>query len=308
MNDSTRKNPQMEPFVMVPISLLESELSSRAMLVMIALLSYRNNRDNVVWPSYDAIKRRCGLSGTATIRSAITELERAGLIECERRFSGSTRYILQNLKDSPSISEVSVLQILKDSPSESEIPVLQIPKDSSSISEGQSFKNENLTISTEQDKLNKKKNSRATRSTHPLYNDLFVKIAEVCNMDKSLPRNAKQCADAAKYLSVKDVTPDILDVYMAWHWTNHWKGMKGQLPIPGDITSSWQEFSDPKSHTTKSNSPAAPKSPQAHYGQQQSSNGKTHRKAQVYFTDEQKRKAEEDARRMLAKMEADDAF
>lgn len=57
-------------------------------------LRYHTNKDGEAFPSYDCISKETGM-GRHRISAAIKVLRRAGLLECQRRFSSSTIYTLK---------------------------------------------------------------------------------------------------------------------------------------------------------------------------------------------------------------------
>lgn len=131
-------------FCIVPIALLESDLSQAARLVWISLMSRVDHDDEEAraYPGYDAIMTRCGITGRATISRALEELERKQWLHRTKRFSGSTVYTL--LKPDARASS-------SNSERMDDAPVVQNLNDSSSKSERQKFKNGTLTRSRQQE-------------------------------------------------------------------------------------------------------------------------------------------------------------
>lgn len=134
---------QWGEFCIVPVEVLESDLSPRATLVFIALMSrvdHKRDGESVCWPSYDAIKSRCAVKGREAISAALDELEQKGYLRRERRFSASTVYTLLR---PPVIASSSESERMDSA------PVVRNPNDSSSESERQKFGIRTLTRSTE---------------------------------------------------------------------------------------------------------------------------------------------------------------
>jgi len=263
-------------FTIVPMELLESDLSQSARLVFIALISHVDHtRDEQrVYPGYEAIMKRSGISGRATISRAIDELEKRGWLRRTKRFSGSTIYTLtrpavQNLNDSS-----SEIERMGDS------PVVQILNNSSSNSELHSFKNETLTrinqldqenqnqrvprrasrarvasgnpvassdsVSEEKPKRAKTSTSRATLSTEEQarHRELFDAVAQVCVLDAKM--NGGIIARTAKQLRTGDAAAHAADVhaFLEWWKTSDFRGRQGSPPTPFQITGSWKKFRD----------------------------------------------------------------
>jgi len=122
-------------FTIVPNEVLESDLSARAVLVFVALMS-RVSHDSAAakcWPSYEAIAERCAVKGREAISAALNELEKKGFLKRERRFSASTIYTLMR----PSVASSSESERMDES------PVVRNPNDSSSESELSVVRNPN---------------------------------------------------------------------------------------------------------------------------------------------------------------------
>jgi hypothetical protein len=144
-------------FTIVPHEILESDLSPRAVLVFIALMSRVSHTegDAKCWPSYEAIRERCAVKAKASINAGLDELEEKGFLKRERRFSSSTVYTL---------TRPSVVQNMNHSSSEDEplpeVAEVQIVNHSSSDSEPQKF-----TIRTLTRTKNKKQRTRTNDSS-----------------------------------------------------------------------------------------------------------------------------------------------
>lgn len=264
-------------FTIVPMELLESDLSQSARLVFVALMSHvdHTREEQRVYPSYEVIMKRSGISGRATISRAIDELEKRGWLHRTKRFSGSTIYTLTR----------PVVQNVNDSSSETERmeerTVVQNLNDSSSNSEPQSFKNETLTrinqpepqnqnqeiprrasrarvasgnpvassdsVSEEQKpKRTKASASRATLSAEEQarHKELFDAVAQVCVLDAKM--NGGIIARTAKQLRTGDAAAHAKDVqaFLEWWKTSDFRGRQGSPPTPFQLTSSWRKFRD----------------------------------------------------------------
>jgi len=262
-------------FTIVPMELLESDLSQSARLVFIALMSHVDHtRDEQrVYPGYEAIMKRSGISGRATISRAIDELEKRGWLHRTKRFSGSTIYTLtrpevQNLNDSS--SEIERMNIA---------PEVQNLNDSSSNFERQKFKNETLTrinqldqenqnqkvprrasrarvasenpiassdsVSEQQNpKRTKASSSRATLSIEEQarHRELFDAISQVCVLDAKM--NGGIIARTAKQLRTGDAAAHAADVhaFLEWWKTSDFRGRQGSPPTPFQLLGSWKKF------------------------------------------------------------------
>lgn len=279
-------------FTIVPLELLESDLSQSARLVFIALMSHVDHtRDEQrVYPGYDAIMKRSGITGRATISRAIDELEKRGWLQRTKRFGSSTVYtltrpVVQNLNDSSSDSERMT-----------DAPVVQNLNDSSSNFERQSFKNETLTRIREleseelesedlrrasrartsdpvpaddvapekKQKRTKASASRATLSAEESarHGELFEAIAQVCVLDAKM--NGGIIARTAKQLRTGDAAAHAADVqaFLEWWKTSDFRGRQGSPPTPFQLIASWKKFRDGYADIPKSADNRQTKKPQ----------------------------------------------
>ena len=130
---------------------------------------------------------------------------------------------------------------------------------------------------------------RAPKS--PLYGDCFVAVGKACVMDAKAPMSAKRISIAAKYLAQRGIDPAAVAGFAAWWSANDWRGKRGDKPTPERITELWVQYEEAQ-HSPK------PATTTANVGGNANNNGKF-RRAQVTFTDEQRRAIEEQARRAL---------
>jgi hypothetical protein len=217
-----------------------------------------------VFPDYERLKSVANIKHNKTVATRMRELETAGWIERRKRFGASTVYVLTIPKASiPSRGDVldaspsrgALMHGVNHSPS---------PGEPQSVTPSQTNKN-HVTKTKKQEPV-----ARASRGAPPvdakpvavpeaeqttpaqtpaklnLYGDLFVAVSNVCQLDRALPRNAKQIADTAKYLAARSVTPDRLAAFTAWWCANDWRGRRGDLPRPGQITEMWLQFEQGK--------------------------------------------------------------
>lgn len=279
-------------FTIVPLELLESDLSQSARLVFIALMSHVDHtRDEQrVYPGYDAIMKRSGITGRATISRAIDELEKRGWLQRTKRFGSSTVYtltrpVVQNLNDSSSDSERMT-----------DAPVVQNLNDSSSNFERKSFKNETLTRIREPEseelesedlrrasrarasdpvpaddvapekkqKRTKASASRATLSAEESarHGELFDAIAQACVLDAKM--NGGIIARTAKQLRTGDAAAHAADVqaFLEWWKTSDFRGRQGSPPTPFQLIASWKKFRDGYADIPKSADNRQTKKPQ----------------------------------------------
>lgn len=335
-----KDNPQISvrsqwgEFAIVPVEILESDLSPRAVLVFIALMSrvdHRRNGEAVCWPSYEAIRERSAVKGREAISAALDELESKGYLRRERRFSASTVYTLLRPPVGGNSSESERM---------SSDAVVRNPNDISSESERQKFGIRTLTRITKPDSIEQEpvpargkrgasapslspespsrrtKKSAATPTPEqpatqsipdapaceepvrperapksPLYGDCFVAVGKACVMDAKAPMSAKRISIAAKYLAQRGIDPAAVAGFAAWWSANDWRGKRGDKPTPERITELWVQYEEAQ-HSPK------PATTTANVGGNANNNGKF-RRAQVTFTDEQRRAIEEQARRAL---------
>lgn len=241
-------------FVIVPVTLLESSLSSSARLVWISLMSRVNHAESeaCVYPGYEAIMSRCGITGKATIARALDELENAGWLKRTKRFSSSTVYTLTN----------PVVQNLNDSSSESErMPVVQNLNDSSSKIEPSVVQNLNanknhLTRIKEQESDTSRDASRAddspakrsrvklSEAESARHKELFDAIATTCVLDAKLRGGI--IAKAAKQLREADASANAqrLREFTEWWKRNDFRGRQGKPPSPFQVLEFWRQFSE----------------------------------------------------------------
>jgi hypothetical protein len=264
---------EWDRYVMIPVPFVESDASLAARAVYMALMMHANQQssDRDVWPSYDRLMQCSGIGSRTTISQALDELEEDGWLIRKRQFSKTTIYTLPRRPISPK----SGLQNAGE--------VVQKMDCISPDSEHQKSKKRTLTRTIELEPKNKNQSvARASRGAPPvdaepvtvqeaeqptpapaptpakpnLYGDLFVAVSNVCQLDRALPRNAKQIADAAKYLAARSVTPDRLAAFTAWWCANDWRGRRGDLPRPGQITEMWLQFEQGKPATSTAAAPA----------------------------------------------------
>lgn len=126
------------------------------------------------------------------------------------------------------------------------------------------------------------------------YGDLFVKIAAVCRIDPKIPKHAKQISNAAKYLANRNVTPDRIDAFSAWWRKNDFRGQRGEYTLPNYIAELWLQFEESQNAAA-----SAPHDMRNRYAAPQMSKTGTVRRAQAFFSPEQRAKSEGDALRAL---------
>jgi hypothetical protein len=84
-------------FVAVPVTFInDTRISARAFRLFVVLRSYTSasNGDDAVFPGYQTLRERCGVSNFRFIAEALRELETLGWIERKKRFGRSTIYAL----------------------------------------------------------------------------------------------------------------------------------------------------------------------------------------------------------------------
>lgn len=229
-----------------------------------------------VFPDYERLKSVANIKHNKTVATRMRELEAAGWIERRKRFGASTVYVLTI----PKASNTSPRDLMDASPSRGalmhRVNHSPSPGEPQSVTPSQANKN-HVTKTKKQEPV-----ARASRGARPVdaepvvvqeaeqptptpaptpakpnvYGDLFVAVSNVCQLDRALPRNAKQIADAAKYLAARSVTPDRLAAFTAWWCANDWRGRRGDLPRPGQITEMWLQFEQGKPATSTAAAPA----------------------------------------------------
>lgn len=240
-------------FVIVPVTLLESSLSSSARLVWISLMSRVNHAENeaCVYPGYDAIMSRCGITGKATIAKALDELETAGWLTRTKRFSSSTVYtltnpVVQNLNDSSSESErMPEVQNLNDSSSKIEPSVVQNlnpnKNQSTRTIEQESVPRDASRADDSSAKRSRAKLSEAEAARHK---ELFDGIMSVCVLDAKL--QGAIIAKTAKQLREADATANAqrLREFLQWWKRNDFRGKQGKPPTTQQLLASWRQFGE----------------------------------------------------------------
>jgi hypothetical protein len=185
-------------FTIVPHEIIESDLSPRAVLVFIALMSRVSHTegDAKCWPSYEAIRERCAVKGREAINAGLDELEARGYLTRERRFSASTVYTLTR----------PVVQKANHSNSESELvadtTVVRNPNDSSSESEPQKFGIRTLTRTK-----NKKQRTRTNDSSRASRGEGVADVIDHSSGDESAAIHPPQEDDPFAFIPGVDDKP-----------------------------------------------------------------------------------------------------
>ena len=251
-NDNITVRSTWGNFVIVPVTLLESSLSSSARLVWISLMSRVNHSedDACVYPGYDAIMSRCGITGKATIAKALDELETAGWLTRTKRFSSSTVYtltnpVVQNLNHSSSESErMPEVQNLNDSSSEIEPSVVQNLNPNKNQSTRTKEQESVPRASRADDSSTKRPRAKLSEAEEARLKELFYGIADTCVLDAKLRGGA--IIKAAKQLREADATANAqrLREFLEW-WKRHdFRGKQGKPPTTYQLLESWRQFAE----------------------------------------------------------------
>lgn len=240
-------------FVVVPVTLLESSLSSSARLVWISLMSRVNHAESeaCVYPGYEAIMARCGITGRTTIAKALDELEVAGWLKRAKRFSGSTLYTLtlplvQKVDDSsPESERMPLVQKMDDSSPESGLPLVQ--KVDPNKNQSTRIKEQESDIpraSRADDSPAKRSRVKLSESESARHKELFDAIADTCVLDAKLQGGI--IAKAAKQLREADATANAqrLRGFLEWWKRNDFRGRQGKPPSPFQVLEFWRQFSE----------------------------------------------------------------
>lgn len=159
---------QWGEFAIVPVDLLESNLSPRAVLVFIALMSRVSHNGDAArcWPSYEAIQQRCAVKSREAINAGLDELEAKGYLHRERRFSASTVYTLTRPAQVAlaGAAAAPAERISSESERMTGAPVVRNPNDSSSESERPVVRNPNANQIQEPETQKKSQSSPARAS------------------------------------------------------------------------------------------------------------------------------------------------
>jgi hypothetical protein len=240
-------------FVVVPVTLLESSLSSSARLVWISLMSRVNHAESeaCVYPGYEAIMARCGITGRTTIAKALDELEVAGWLKRAKRFSGSTLYTLtlplvQKVDDSsPESERMPLVQKMDDSSPESGLPLVQ--KVDPNKNQSTRIKEQESDIpraSRADDSPAKRSRVKLSEAESARHKELFDGIADTCVLDAKLQGGI--IAKAAKQLREADATANAqrLREFLEWWKRNDFRGRQGKPPSPFQVLEFWRQFSE----------------------------------------------------------------
>jgi hypothetical protein len=190
-------------FTIVPHEIIESDLSPRAVLVFIALMSRVSHTegDAKCWPSYEAIRERCAVKAKASINAGLDELEEKGFLKRERRFSSSTVYTL---------TRPSVVQNMNHSSSEDEplpeVAEVQIVNHSSSDSEPQKF-----TIRTLTRTKNKKQRTRTNTLSRASRGEVVESVIDHSLGDESAAIHPPQEDDPFAFIPGVDDKPAVAE-------------------------------------------------------------------------------------------------
>lgn len=271
-------------FTLVPNGFVFAKVSHESFRLYVVLLSHvkGNAADGgVVFPDYERLKNITGIKSYSTIAKCIRELESAGWVERKRRFGDSTLYTLT----SPTPDVV----MEATSPTPDVASVLHGVESSPTRRVGQSYtpSKTNNTQVTRHKKQDGKNGASAPRPHDPL----FDAIAELTKSSPAL--QGSHIAKVANELKAVGATPEQVVRFGKWWALCDWRGIKGDLPLLTQITPMWQRAIEWDG--------ARPKLPAG----APRSNGRTHMRGQVQYTDEQRRAAEEQARRELAGEEAE---
>lgn len=85
------KGKRKYPFVVVPKTLIQSDLPHEAKLLYVVLASHADNETGSAYPSYDVLEKETGIRRN-NIKWALDKLVAANWITKQRRFSGVTLY------------------------------------------------------------------------------------------------------------------------------------------------------------------------------------------------------------------------
>ena len=124
-----------------------------------------------------------------------------------------------------------------------------------------------------------------------LYGDCFVGIGKACSMDHKVPALAKRISRTAKYLAGRSIDPTMIDRFVTWWNMNDWRGQRGNIPTPEQITELWIQF---EGAGEKKSVPASDKQ----VTPTKSGNLKI-RRSVVTFSDDARAKAEAEAKAWL---------
>jgi len=240
-------------FVVVPVTLLESSLSSSARLVWISLMSRVNHSesDACVYPGYEAIMSRCGITGRTTIAKALDELESAGWLKRTKRFSGSTLYtltlpVVQKVDDSsPETERLPVVQKVDCISPESGLPLVQkVDPNKNQSTRTNQQESVPRDASRADDSPAKRSRAKLSEAEEARLKELFYGIADACVLDAKLRGGV--IIKAAKQLRVADATANAqrLREFLEWWKRNDFRGRQGKPPTPFQVLEFWRQFSE----------------------------------------------------------------
>jgi len=240
-------------FVVVPVTLLESSLSSSARLVWISLMSRVNHSesDACVYPGYEAIMTRCGITGRTTIAKALDELESAGWLKRTKRFSGSTLYtltlpVVQKVDDSsPETERLPVVQKVDCISPESGLPLVQkVDPNKNHLTRTNQQESVPRDASRADDSPAKRSRAKLSEAESARHKELFDAITATCVLDAKLQGGI--IAKTAKQLREADATASAqrLREFLEWWKRNDFRGRQGKPPTAQQLLASWRQFSE----------------------------------------------------------------
>jgi hypothetical protein len=240
-------------FVVVPVTLLESSLSSSARLVWISLMSRVNHSESeaCVYPGYEAIMSRCGITGRTTIAKALDELESAGWLKRTKRFSGSTLYtltlpVVQKVDDSsPETERLPVVQKVDCISPESGLPLVQkVDPNKNHLTRTIEQESVPRDASRADDSPAKRSRAKLSEAESARHKELFDAITATCVLDAKLQGGI--IAKTAKQLREADATASAqrLREFLEWWKRNDFRGRQGKPPTAQQLLASWRQFSE----------------------------------------------------------------
>lgn len=278
-DDTMRIASAWGSFTIVPNEILESDLSPRAVLVFVALMSRVSHSGESArcWPSYEAIKERCAVKGREAISAGLDELEAKGYLRRERRFSASTVYTLIRpsahssiRSESEPMESASFVRNPNDSSSESERPFVRNPNankiqrtrnnEQDPISPARAARGgADSDLSPVSSSVNPDQPAAESRTADPAkparkakrtldeheaqrHRELFEGLVAVCVVDVKLMGG--RIARTAKQLREADAsaTRATMDEFLAWWKTSDFRGMKGKPPTLDQVLTCWKLF------------------------------------------------------------------
>lgn len=290
-------------FTPIPNAVIESRLSANAFRIY-CILAYHVNRDSgQAWPSYDLLQSISGMC-RPTVSRSLTELLDAGLVTKKRRFGRSTVYMIHSSSKNELLGDASS--------SKNELSVVQKMNCSSSKNE---LDNKTEDNKTESNKTDERAHARANSPTIAIPAELRNQPAPPRKQRTPKPHEPTELerlrsnASVACYYETFGRWPDKLQARAIIEVATDapkFSTVCSEWAMKGYKATNVAGILDVYQHGWRIAVPAAQWPKRSETGRERaingstSRNGKSWRRPQVEYSEEDRAKAYEEARKRLA--------